>query len=124
MKRYQKKLIIAAIAIPIFVGLTTYKRNKASDEVKSQTHELLQNMPSYEKEKQYIDKIFEASYKSSFESAYDYGGRRKSASFDEKKYITTVFDNMITMAKTDAKKDLSNELKLIKILINSSSSEE
>lgn len=124
MKRYQRKLIIAAIIIPIFAGLTIYNRNKASDEVKSQTQELIQKMPSYEKEKQYIDNIFEASYKSAFEAAYDYGGRHRSASFDENKYITTVFDNMISMAKNDAKEDLASELHVIKILLNSSSNEE
>ena len=55
---------------------------------------------------------------------HDYGGRRRSAKFDEKKYINTVFDNMASMAKNDAKEELASELEVIKILLNASSSEE
>jgi len=124
MERFWKKCIIAAIAVPIVMAVVSYNKNKASDEVKSQTHELIQKMPSYEKEKQYIDRIFEASYESAFEEAYDTGGRRKSATFDEKKYISTVFDNMASMAKNDSKEKLASELQVIKLLLNSSSDAE
>lgn len=119
MQRYQRKLIVAAIAIPVLVGLAIYTKSHSRDRVKSETYALIQELPSYEQEKQYLDSLFAASYDAAFEAAYEHGGRRKAADFDTQKYVTTIFDSMIAKAQTDGKKNLADELKAIKIMLQS-----
>lgn len=117
MKRYQRKLIVAAVAIPIIVGLMVYNKGRSNEHVKAQAHELIQKLPSYKAEKAYLDGVFATCHQPAFDAAYEYGRRHESAKFDAKKYITQVFDDMTTRARADGKENVAAELTAMKILI-------
>lgn len=117
MKRYQTRLIVAAVAIPVLVGLTLYNKNRSSDQLKSETYALLQELPSYKQEKEYIDSLFAASYDAAFATAYEQVGRHRPANFDAQKYITTIFGSMIARARSDSKESLARELEAIKTVV-------
>jgi hypothetical protein len=124
MKRYQRNLIVLAVAISVLVGVAVYNKDCSSDKVRSQVYEVIQKLPSYEIEKEYLDSIFTASHDSAFAAAYEYGRRRRAASFDAQKYVAAIFDNMSAKARGDGKEDLANELVAVKILLQASADKE
>lgn len=121
-KRGFHKFIGIIIVIAIVVGFKFYNKGKASDDIRSQTIEIVQAMPGYEENQAYIDSILEPCFATAFEASYDMGGRRRSAKFDQDKYITTLFDNLMERSKQDGKEDLAIRFKVYKMVLTRTNS--
>lgn len=119
-KKGLTKFIGIIIVVAIVVGFKFYKKERFSENIKSQSIEIIQKIPGYDENKTYIDSIFESSFDKAFEGSYDIGGRRRGAKFDENKYITMLFDNLIGKAKLDGKEDLAKKFHVYKILLTTS----
>ena len=71
-------------------------------------------MPGYDENQSYINSIFEPCFETAFQASYDMGSRRRSAKFDQDKYITTLFDNLMVRSKQDGKEELARRFKVYK----------
>ena len=116
-KRGLNKFIGIIIVVAIIVGFKFYNKSKAADDIRSQTIEIVQAMPGYDENKQYIESIFEPCFATAFEAAYDMGGRRRSAKFNQDKYITTLFENLMTRSERDGKEKLARRFKVYNMIL-------
>lgn len=116
-KRGLNKFIGIIIVVAIIVGFKSYNKSKAADDIRSQTIEIVQAMPGYDENKQYIDSIFGPCFETAFEASYDMGGRRRSAKFDQDNYITTLFDNLMTRSERDGKEELARRFKVYNMIL-------
>ena len=105
------------IVVAIIVGFKFYNKSKAGDDIRRQTIEIVQAMPGYDENQSYINSIFEPCFETAFEASYDMGGRRKSAEFNQDKYITTLFDNLMTRSEQDGKEELARRFKVYKMVL-------
>ena len=124
MKKFGKRLVWVAIIVAVFIGWQLYKKNQAGEDVRSQTLEIIQNLPSYDTESEYLKKVFDQSYEQAFESSYKVGSRRRAAKLDAEKYLTAFFDNMIRHANGDGKDELVKEMEVYKIMLIAGNKEE
>ena len=116
-KRGLNRFIGIIIVVVIIVGFKFYKKDEASDNIRSQTIEIVQVMPGYDENKLYIDSIFEPCFETAFQASYEMGSRRRSAKFDQDKYITTLFDNLMVRSKQDGKEELARRFKVYKMVL-------
>lgn len=116
-KRGLSRFIGIIIVVAIIVGFKFYNKSKAGDDIRSQTIEIVQVMPGYDENKLYIDSIFEPCFETAFQASFDMGSRRRSAKFDQDKYITTLFDNLMVRSKQDGKEELARRFKVYKMVL-------
>ena len=116
-KRGLIRFIGIIIVVVIIVGFKFYKKDKASDNIRSQTIEIVQAMPGYDENQSYINSIFESCFETAFQASYDMGSRRRSAKFDQDTYITTLFDNLMVRSKQDGKEELARRFKVYKMVL-------
>lgn len=116
-KRGLNRFIGIIIVVVIIVGFKFYKKDEASDNIRSQTIEIVQAMPGYDENQSYINSIFEPCFETAFQASYDMGSRRRSAKFDQDKYITTLFDNLMVRSKQDGKEELARRFKVYKMVL-------
>ena len=116
-KRGLNRFIGIIIVVAIIVGFKFYNKSKAGDDIRSQTIEIVQAMPGYDENQSYIDSIFEPCFEAAFEASYEMGNRRRSAKFDQDKYITTLFDNLMVRSKQDGKEELARRFKVYKMVL-------
>ena len=116
-KRGLHRFIGIIIVVAIIVGFKFYNKSKAGDDIRSQTIEIVQAMPGYDENQSYIDSILEPCFETAFEVSYDMGSRRRSAKFDQDKYITTLFDNLRVRSKQDGKEELARRFKVYKMVL-------
>ena len=70
-KKGLTKFIGIIIVVAIVVGFKFYKKERFSENIKSQSIEIIQKIPGYDENKTYIDSIFESSFDKAFEGSYD-----------------------------------------------------
>ena len=116
-KRGLHRFIGIIVVIAVIVGFKFYNKSKAGDDIRSQTIEIVQTMPGYDENQSYIDSIFEPCFETAFEASYDMGGRRRSARFDQDKYISTLFDNLRQRSEQDGKEELARRFKVYKMIL-------
>ena len=116
-KRGLNRFIGIIIVVAIIVGFKFYNKSKAGDDIRSQTIEIVQAMPGYDENQSYIDSILEPCFETAFEASYDMGSRRRSAKFDQNKYITTLFDNLRVRSEQDGKEELARRFKVYKMVL-------
>ena len=116
-KRGLNRFIGIIIVVVIIVGFKFYKKDEASDNIRSQTIEIVQAMPGYDENQSYINSIFEPCFETAFQASYEMGSRRRSAKFDQDKYITTLFDNLMVRSKQDGKEELARRFKVYKMVL-------
>jgi hypothetical protein len=112
-------ILIAIIAI---MGLKFWRSGNDSKEVLAQAKELISEMPEYSENAAYLDKLAELHHPLAFNAAYDLGGRRRRASFNEKKYVHGLLTRMAESCRADGKKELQKALQEADVAIQAEAS--
>jgi len=108
-----RKLIWVGVLLVIggVLAVSRAKRDaKVEDhaqEVRVHAIELIQSQPWFEKRAKRIGPLIEMADRSAYTIAYSDGGRRRSASFDERKYVDAFFDPLVSAATNSGDKDFS-----------------
>lgn len=114
-----RKVIGIGVAIVVIVGLKFYNRGADDKAVLDDMKQVIAQVSSSPEETTYLNRILEKEHQRAFDAAYDMGGRRRSATLDEDKYLNTVFTAMISQCERDKKKPLANKLRAAHALIMS-----
>jgi hypothetical protein len=112
-------ILIAIIAI---IGLKFWRSSNDSKEVLAQAKELISEMPEYPQNAAYLDKLVDLHHTLAFNAAYDMGGRRRRASFNEKKYVHGLLTRMAESCRTDGKSELWKALQEADVAIQTAAS--
>jgi hypothetical protein len=87
-------------------------QNRGSDSkaIKADAKRVVAKLPLYAPNAAYLDKLIDKHQSAAFDSAYDMGGRRRSATLDGDRYFETLFTRMSGSCYADKKKDLGDSL--------------
>jgi hypothetical protein len=107
-----KGILVFAVLVAVFIGWKMYDKRKASAAVREQSVQLLHSFPKYDENKAYYDGAFDELHGEAFDQAYKMGGRRTSASFDERTYLAVLVALYQRKAKADGKAELADDLEL------------
>ncbi len=77
--------------------------------------ELVREMPSFKLNGGYITDLFNSKYDAAFEEAYQMGGRRSSAKFDDTQFVEKLFDEMYSQAQKDGKGEIAKDIAGLKV---------
>lgn len=102
MQRVVIFIVIAAIVVWSQWG----NRDEADAAIKEQMLTLVQELPCYDGEEGYVAGLFDMQHMFAFNQAYDIGGRRRAASFDEEVYFDVLLNGMIIKARDRNKPDV------------------
>jgi hypothetical protein len=105
-----KKAAIAAIGIAVVVGFRMSNRGDASGQTLSEMREIIQSMDEYQDNDVLLDGFLKLAHVRAFGKAYDVGGRRDSATYDQEAYLDMVFDDMIEQCQNHHKTELADAL--------------
>ena len=78
-----------------------------AQEVRVHAIELIQSQPWFEKRAKRIGPLIEMADRTAYSIAFSEGGRRRSASFDERKYVDAFFDPLVSAATNSGDRDFS-----------------
>lgn len=84
-------LVLGVIAV---FGWQAYSKSQASADVRAQSVKLLESFPLYAQHKDFYQSAFDQAHQTAFDQSYRHGGRRRSASFDEGKYVSLLVDSI------------------------------
>jgi len=96
------------VVVAIVLGFKFYNKGQANAEVKSEAAKIVQSLPGYQRNQAYYDSLVEHAHPIAFEVAYSMGGRRRSAKFNDQKYLSVLIAEMIKKARSDGKTDVVN----------------
>ncbi len=91
----------------VLVAIKFSNRGDDSAQVLSEAKELIAQLEVYKPNAEYLDKLTERAHRHVFDKAYDMGGRRRGATFDEDKYLTALLDYMMAQCRTDRENDIA-----------------
>ncbi len=96
--------IAAVVAVILFFKM----RNMGDDDaaIRQEMEAVVESLPCYDAHDEYLDKLLERHHGSAFYEAYEMGGRRRAAEFDENAYVEKLFGGMIKNARDVGKRDL------------------
>ncbi|HEY7615986.1 MAG TPA: hypothetical protein VH744_04225 [Terriglobales bacterium] len=117
MPKAVKSVLTIAVVIAAFVGWKMYNKNKSSAAVREQAIALVKAFPQYDENKAYYDEAFDELHGQAFDQAYKMGGRRTSASFDEKAYLTFLIGLYHRKAQADSKPEIADALELYRKML-------
>lgn len=105
-----KNLVGIFIAVAVVVGLKFYNKNDDSQTVRNEMSQVVQQLPEYQNDSEYIDSIFDTAHEFAFEQSYKMGGRRQASELDSKRYLAYLFAGMSRKAKKDGHLMLHSKL--------------
>jgi hypothetical protein len=106
------------LALVVIGGVLYYRmgnRSDTSEEVKKEIMAFLPKVKDYAKHKTKLNQWADDAHRQAFNEAYDMGGRRRSATFDEDKYVSTFFEVLCKRAQTAGLRDLENNLRTLAV---------
>lgn len=119
-----RKLAVLALTIAAIGGVLYFKfkrRGEASDVVRAEVVEFIQNnLKGYEQNRSLIDGWVQTAHDRAFAAAYDMGGRRRGATFDEDAYTAAFFESLENQAKARNKKDLALAIRELSVQFDNS----
>lgn len=98
------------------IGWRIYVRGEDSDEVRAEAMKVLALVEGYEQNKEILLKMADQAHSVAFSAAYEMGGRRTRATFDEDKYIEAFFKSMVSQADLRGRQDLKKSLLALKAI--------
>lgn len=98
---------IAVVVVAGVIGLKFYDKGNAEAEIKTGMHDWIASAAGYSDDPAYAEALFEKHHGPAFEKAYDVGGRRRSASFDDGHYMAEVTTAMALDARVDGREKLA-----------------
>lgn len=103
-----RRVIFLLIAIAVIVGVKVSRMDDDDDRVLVETKQVFQSLlTDYQTHAERVDTLIERYHPTAFLDAYEMGGRRTAASFDEAKYWKRPFQEMLQECR------LRNDSKLI-----------
>ncbi len=107
-------ILVTIVLIAIGVCMKIGRRSDAGAEVRAQMQALIETMPEYSANVEYLDELFERKHVKAFEEAYSMGGRRTRSKFDWETYGKTVLETMASQSGKDRKPELAKALRTLK----------
>ena len=106
------KILPFVLIIGGILGWKAYKRHQFSSELKQGIEQsgFLTSVPGADEE--YAQELLDHAHPIALEKAYNIGGRREGASFDDSSYKTQLFMEMANKAGKDGKMAVSAYLRL------------
>jgi hypothetical protein len=105
-----KRIVIGGVLLVALVCLTLYRRGKADDEVLADMKAVIQSLPSYPPNAEYLDELLEKEHRQAFSASYTTETRQRPDDFDMKKYLEALFERMIHKCKREKMNDVVRDL--------------
>jgi len=106
-----KKVVGFVVVLVVLVGIKFFTRSGDKEEILADMKKLVVRIEGYDQHAEYLDKLLEREHNRVFDKAYDMGGRRRGASFDETKYLGEVLTGMAADCERTKRTDLANSLR-------------
>ena len=111
VKKVLSTVAYIVVVVAVVLGFKFYNMGEAAAETKSQVLELVREVEDYDYYKEYYESLVEANHDEAFRHAYDMGGRRRAAEFNERKYVVELFALMIAQAEREERERPALNLK-------------
>ncbi len=116
-KKIATTAVYITIVVGVVVGLKLYNKGEAASGIRGEAQEIIQQASGYHKDTGYFDSLLDRHHPTAFDQAYTIGGRHTAASFDDSKYLQSVYSLMIQQAENDGRQEVADSLKLQKNLV-------
>jgi hypothetical protein len=108
------------VVIVILVGLKFWHRSDDSAEILADMKEVIAQLNVDEADAKYLEQMLEREHQRAFDAAYDMGGRRRRATFDEKQYLVQVLGAMAKQCDRDRSPEIADKLRTLKMIVETS----
>ncbi len=105
-----KRLLVILVLAAVFVGVKVSRRGGSQSKVLHDMRAIIEGLDTYEENADYLDALLVRHHPLAFDKAYDLGGRRRSATFDDELYLDTIFHNMVKECREDGGFGVCQEL--------------
>jgi hypothetical protein len=105
---------IAVLVVGGVIGLKFYNKGSAEAEIKTNMHAWVANSVGYADDPAYAETLFDQCHEPAFESCYSVGGRRRSARFEDERYIAQLTAAMAAQARKDGREKFATGLEAMK----------
>ena len=112
-----KRLLGVALAILVIGGVIWLKLSDRADDsqaVRSDIMAALAEIDGYAEHEQFLLQRADLAHERAFGEAYNVGGRRRAAQFDERQYVQVFFHDLIQAAQQARKPTLVTSLEQMK----------
>ena len=100
-----KKILGFLVLVGVVVGIKFYNRGDDSAKVLKDFKEIMEKTDGYIAHSDVLEPMIQRAHQFVFDEAYDMGGRRRGASFDEDKYVVGMLDYMLNDCRKRHKKE-------------------
>ena len=101
-----KKVLGIAVVVTAIMIFKMKNMGEEDSAIQEEMQAIVESLPCYDAHGEYLDTLFERHHGIAFQEAYEMGGRRRGATFDENAYIEKLFGRMIKNARDRSKRDL------------------
>lgn len=114
-----KKILGFLVVVGVIIGIKFYNRGDDSAQVLKDFKEIMAKSDGYDAHSDVLEPIIQRAHNSVFDSAYEMGGRRRGASFDDSKYVVGMLDYMLRDCRQRHKKEAAEWVLAIRKAIDS-----
>lgn len=109
---------IGGVVAVLFLTFGLRLCNKSGDDsrIKSEMQAVLHDIPNYQARASDYERMLDRFHHDAFEQAYSLGGRRKSNTFDDKRYIHLICARMAEDASSRGDNESANYLRVLEAL--------
>ena len=100
----------AVVIISVVVGLKFYNKSQVNAQIRGEAVAIVENVQGYGSNADYFQLLIDHAHPVAFEEAYRMGGRRRSAEFDDARYVQVLFATMLDKAKSEQRSKIANAL--------------
>ncbi len=98
-------MVLAAV-----LGLKFYNKSSTDTEVLNDMRNLIGKMELEPADAEYLNTVLDREHQKAFDDAYTMGGRRRSSTLDEEKYVNNIFQALIADCRSNDKGELADFL--------------
>jgi hypothetical protein len=110
LRRIGAWILVVIVTMVIVFYVKGQRRTDFEAQAKSLSMTLLSEADNYKANEKYYGVRAEAAHKVAFGSAFDVGGRRQAASFDENRYLSVFFERLIDIVQNEGRQDIAKDL--------------
>lgn len=102
-------MTVVVLAVVLFY-VKRQQRGDFETQAKKTSMAVLREVDNYQANEKYYSVRADAAHGMEFRSAFDIGGRRQAASFDEDRYLSLFFERLIAMVQNEGRRDIAKDL--------------
>jgi len=110
-------LAIMAALVGGVIWWKTSQRGDANAQVYAHALEIVENAPGYGEQPEIYEGLARNAHPAAFAETYSMGGRRTGASFDDERYLTLLFEDMISEAKRNGHDEAAADLEALRLVM-------